>query len=543
MTEIVAARSGFGWGWASGEDGWKPGVDNNFRMNDTFNGLCIISDALTAPPGSPADGDTYIPAATATGAWATHEGKIASYQDGTWYFYPVAKGLRGLFINHSSSFFYNNGTTWVAEQSSASSIADGDVIANIAGSTAVAGATSLLSLLDHVISNTEGAVLARGTAWAEVAPGTPGQVFVTQGTTALPSWETIAFPTVGAGMLAGNPGTVTAVPSGITIGSGLTLSGSILSSSALGEALFWAGTWNASTNSPTLTSGAGTAGALYTVSTAGTTTVDGISQWNVGDKIAYDGVSSVWRKLDGEATEVTSVAGRTGAVVIAPSDISGLANGGTVDFTNAANITSGTLYAGLLPVFCSTPGTFGDVSHVAEFTVDQYGRIQNVVAVAIQYPPSLTLGGTTATAGNLLIANGSSWASTAMSGDGTINAGGTLVLNQASVVAKAQHTGTITATTTGTINPAGLDSVLINMGTTATTLTVSPGNPYQRLRLMVAQGATAHAVSFDNTVSFTADITAYTATTLVSKADLIEIFSNSTGSIWNFGAVNHGAVL
>jgi hypothetical protein len=27
----------------------------------------------TAPPGTPADGDTYIPAATATGAWAGHE--------------------------------------------------------------------------------------------------------------------------------------------------------------------------------------------------------------------------------------------------------------------------------------------------------------------------------------------------------------------------------------------------------------------------------------------------------------------------------------
>lgn len=114
MTEIVAARLGFGWGWDEGEDGWKPGVDQNFRMNDTFHGLSIISDALTAPPGSPSDGDIYIPKATATGAWATHEGKIAAYQDGTWYFYAVVAGLRALFVNHGDFRLYD-GSAWGTE--------------------------------------------------------------------------------------------------------------------------------------------------------------------------------------------------------------------------------------------------------------------------------------------------------------------------------------------------------------------------------------------------------------------------------------------
>jgi len=114
MVEIVAARLGFGWGWDEGEDGWKPGVDQNFRMNDTFTGLSIISDALTAPPGSPVDGDTYIPAATATGAWATHEDEIAAYQDGTWYFYLVVAGLRGLFVNHGDFRVYS-GSAWLTE--------------------------------------------------------------------------------------------------------------------------------------------------------------------------------------------------------------------------------------------------------------------------------------------------------------------------------------------------------------------------------------------------------------------------------------------
>ena len=83
------------------------------------------------------------------------------------------------------------------------------------------------------------------------------------------------------------------------------------------------GTWNASTNTPALASGTGTKGFLYRVSVAGTTTLDGIGTWNVGDDAVFDG--TVWSKLDGLATEVTSVAGRVGAVTLLAADVGGLA--------------------------------------------------------------------------------------------------------------------------------------------------------------------------------------------------------------------------
>lgn len=112
--------------------------------------------------------------------------------------------------------------------------------------------------------------------------------------------------------------------------------------------LNYQGTWNATTNSPALASGVGTKGFYYKVSVAGTTTIDGISQWNVGDSIVFDGAT--WDKLDGIAGEVVSVAGKTGAVVLAASDIaSGLAASATTDTTNAANISSGTLPAARMP--------------------------------------------------------------------------------------------------------------------------------------------------------------------------------------------------
>ena len=62
-------------------------------------------------------------------------------------------------------------------------------------------------------------------------------------------------------------------------------------------ALNYKGTWNASTNSPALASGVGTKGDYYVVSVAGTTTLDGISTWYVGDWAAFNG--SVWQRLEG----------------------------------------------------------------------------------------------------------------------------------------------------------------------------------------------------------------------------------------------------
>ncbi len=83
-------------------------------------------------------------------------------------------------------------------------------------------------------------------------------------------------------------------------------------------AIVFKGLWNASTNTPTLTSGVGTTGWMYKVSVAGTTTLDGISSWNVGDQLFFDGTH--WDKIDGVSTEVLSVFGRTGAVVATAGD-------------------------------------------------------------------------------------------------------------------------------------------------------------------------------------------------------------------------------
>jgi hypothetical protein len=124
--------------------------------------------------------------------------------------------------------------------------------------------------------------------------------------------------------------------------------------------MIYQGSWNASTNTPTLATGVGTKGFYYKVSTDGTTTIDGINRWQAGDLIAYNGTA--WDKIDGGVSEVYSVAGRTGDVVLTKSDV-GLANVANVDTTNASNISSGTLAAARMPAHT------GDVTAAAGSTV------------------------------------------------------------------------------------------------------------------------------------------------------------------------------
>jgi hypothetical protein len=101
------------------------------------------------------------------------------------------------------------------------------------------------------------------------------------------------------------------------------------------------GVWDASTNTPALVSGVGNKGAYYVVSVSGTTNLDSISDWQPGDWVIFNGTS--WQKID-TTDQVSSVAGRSGDVVLTKSDV-GLANVPNVDATSRANHTGTQLAA------------------------------------------------------------------------------------------------------------------------------------------------------------------------------------------------------
>jgi len=101
--------------------------------------------------------------------------------------------------------------------------------------------------------------------------------------------------------------------------------------------LNYQGTWNASTNSPTLTSSTGTKGYYYVVSVAGSTNLNGITDWKVSDWAVFNG--SVWQKID-NTDAVTSVNGYTGAVVLTAADVSAVPYTGA---TTAVDLNAQTL--------------------------------------------------------------------------------------------------------------------------------------------------------------------------------------------------------
>ena len=108
---------------------------------------------------------------------------------------------------------------------------------------------------------------------------------------------------------------------------------------ALSGFVNYKGTWNASTNTPTLVSSVGTKGDYYVISVTGSTNLNGITTWTQGDWAIFNGTA--WEKVD-NTDLVTSVAGRTGAITLTTADISGL---GTIA-TQAANnvsITGGSI--------------------------------------------------------------------------------------------------------------------------------------------------------------------------------------------------------
>jgi len=91
-----------------------------------------------------------------------------------------------------------------------------------------------------------------------------------------------------------------------------------LPDSILGQ-VNYQGTWNASTNSPSIPiASSANKGYYYIVNVAGTTTINGINDWQIGDWIISNGTT--WSKVD-NTDAISSFNGRTGAITLVSSDV------------------------------------------------------------------------------------------------------------------------------------------------------------------------------------------------------------------------------
>lgn len=82
------------------------------RMLDALVQPAVLDRHLASPPASPAEGDRYIVAAAATGAWAGHEGAIAAFQDGAWAVFAPRQGWTAWIADEAVLVAWD-GAAWI----------------------------------------------------------------------------------------------------------------------------------------------------------------------------------------------------------------------------------------------------------------------------------------------------------------------------------------------------------------------------------------------------------------------------------------------
>ena len=166
------------------------------------------------------------------------------------------------------------------------------------------------------------------------------------------------------------------------------------------------GTWNASTNSPVLADGTGSAGWYYYVSAAGTQNLgSGSVSYMIGDRVNYNG--SIWQRIPNYQS-VSSVNGQTGIVSLSTSNILESGNlyytesrvsANTAVAANTAKVSNATHTGDVtgstaltLATVNSNVGTFGNASNSTTQTVNAKGLTTAISNVPIQIAESQVTG-------------------------------------------------------------------------------------------------------------------------------------------------------
>lgn len=74
-----------------------------------------LSASTSAPPGSPAAGDTYIIPVGATGAWSGRDTEIAHFWNGRWDYHVPVEGIQLGVVDDDSQTYIFDGSAWVVD--------------------------------------------------------------------------------------------------------------------------------------------------------------------------------------------------------------------------------------------------------------------------------------------------------------------------------------------------------------------------------------------------------------------------------------------
>lgn len=114
------------------------GLNDALDVVDALLQTAVIDMTHTAPPGTPTDGDLYIVAAPATGAWAGHENDLARYRSegAFWQFYTAGVQVK-LVLNFDDLGLYkydpSSPGTWTLAGGLGDAPSDGNTYARLNG--------------------------------------------------------------------------------------------------------------------------------------------------------------------------------------------------------------------------------------------------------------------------------------------------------------------------------------------------------------------------------------------------------------------------
>jgi hypothetical protein len=316
--------------------------------------------ATSATTASTAAGN----ASTSATAAATSEANALIYRN------AAQTAATGAASSEANALTYRNAAESFKNSASASAIAAALSETNAAAS-AVAAANSAATASTHKDSAAGSATAANSSATsatnsATLANTKAGEASASA-TTALAAKVAAEAARDAAEAIAGGDyvlGSEKGAANGVVpLGADTKISVTYLPDSVLG-ALKYQGTWNASTNSPAIpAAAAGNKGYYYIVSVAGTTSINGENDWQIGDWIVSNGAA--WGKVD-NSDKVSSVAGLTGVITgaalkTAMAFVKGDVGLGNVDNTSDLNkpISTATQTALNAKLDDSQAGTFG----------------------------------------------------------------------------------------------------------------------------------------------------------------------------------------
>jgi plastocyanin len=215
----------------------------------------------------------------------------------------------------------------------------------------------------------------------------------------------------------GNVGIANGIAS---LGSDGKLTTSQIPSSLTGAVVF-KGTWNASTNTPTLADGSGTAGWEYAVSTGGTRNLgSGSITFVAGDYVIYNG--TIWQQIP--SSTVAAAGTLTGTTLNATVVSSSLTSVGTLLNLTVTNTITGSVSgnAGTVTSGVYTSGTYSDPSWLT-LTKSKVGlgNVANESKATMFTSPTFTGTVTLGAVGDLSITGGTTGQVLTTNGSGTLS--------------------------------------------------------------------------------------------------------------------------